>query len=615
MEGYGVVMIVDAKSFSSGVDTATDPELSNYSNSGNVFTSVNRMFRGGINKTRPPFTVMSHTYENDEARAAFQLNAISGVFSYKKKLENRIPHLIAAAGEYILAGAVYANTIRWRVIYKGINMSQDKSYFCQADQFLIWGNGVDENLYWDGIANEMSTAASAIEGVEDAIPMPVVGPMVFAHGRIFGVSKNNLVFASNHIYSAGFDATQKGLFNFSESTYPSSGDGFGTPGDLGDVTGISVIKQGSQINGHGPVIVFCRDGAYAIGADLPRPVWTETRNIQTIAMTGRGCIGHFSIVQLNSDLWYRSSDGTVTSFKSAYSDFASQTSDAPLSSQVSEYLELDQTSASESSFGIRFDNRLLMSCAMIRSVRDNGQVDRYANGMVVADLYKAQQPYNISWDGIWTGLRFVGACSLQIDSMERAFFFSFDKDGKNRVYELQKGDGEDISESGESKIEWMFGNSFFFQPKDLYKTKEIAGLIVYFDGARDGSSVDAYYAPDTMDSITKMVGKDSGAIDICANAIAKQCAPHTYGNVYGSKAFLADCSSDFPAGGRRTVRSGNSFRIIIAGIGVMSIRKQLLFAHERDIVDLAKDSAFCGYFQVGDRCSEKDMVINYLIHK
>lgn len=608
-------MLVDVKSFSSGVDTVTDQELLGRSENGLVYTAVNRSFRGGVNRTRPPFKVMLHTYEDDEAKTALEDNAISGVFGYRKKKTGKIPTLIAAAGEYILAGKVYANTIRWRVIYKGINMSVERSYFCQAEHILIWGNGIDENLYWDGDMNQMDLVSNAIEGVNGAKVMPVIGPMVYAHGRIFGSNPDNVVFASNHIYSAGFVDIQKGILNFSESTYPASGDGFGTPGDLDEVTGISVVRQSAQINGHGPVIVFCRNGAYAIGADIPRSEWTSTRNIQTIVITGRGCIGPFSTVQINSDIWYRCSDGSISSFKSSYSDFSSQLSDTPASRGVQGYLEFDAMSSAESSFGIHFDNRLIMSCAMVRSTRSNGQIDRYAQGFVVADFYKPSDPYNVSWDGIWTGLRAVGACKLQIDSMERAFFFSFDQDGKNRVYELTKEIGDDLSESGPSPIEWSFGNSFFFKPEDYFKSKRIIGSIIYFDNAVDGLEMDVKFAPDTYDSLISMKQKKDQSPNVCHTYEKENCANDIYGRLYGVSSFIADCTKEFVAGSRMTANYGNSFRLVVSGKGSVDIRKQLLIAEECATISLEKTSSCCGKTSRRSGCSEVDMIFNYFIQK
>ena len=265
------------------------------------FTSfaVNCSFRNNQASSRPPFINIENIYpykEGDEEEV-FEKGNVTGVFGYLGTNNLTQSYIIAAIGDSIFAGLVSGDTIQWRRIYKGIDPKWQMSFFCQANQYLIWQNGKDLPLYWDGVASKMRYCKDA-PGVNE--PMPVGNVMVFAHGRVFVATEENLVYASNFAYSSGLEGY--GVFNFTETSYFSGGDGFGAPASLGRITGGGVIQRIPDANGHGPVVFFCERGAFAIDAAKPRTEWTNDPNIQQIVLTGRGCSSPFSVVAANGDL-------------------------------------------------------------------------------------------------------------------------------------------------------------------------------------------------------------------------------------------------------------------------------------------------------------------------
>ena len=259
-----------------------------------------------------------------------------------------------------------------------------------------------------------------------------------------------------------------------------------------------------------------------------------------------------------------------------------------------------------------FDKRIITSCALERRNREDGQVDRYALGMVVADLDRASgDQTRLSWDGIWTGIRPVGCTTLFVDTIERAFFVSLDSDNVNRVYELHKVTGDDEGPDGLSKIKWSFASSFFFSDKDKFKQKKIDSLVLVYDESSIDGEILASYSPDYHSNVYEMIPSRKNQDPIKPKFDG--CEAHTYGNIYGRKSFTPDCQRSSQLGLPETTNVGFSFRIIITGNGHASIRKQLLFAEEHGILKPSSVSDF-GCQQVIERsCGEKSLIFNYLI--
>lgn len=603
-------MIVDVSSFQRGVDAYTDPEL--LAKTGFCSSAVNRSFRGSINGPRPSFQYINARFDDTDTENLFKTRSVSGVFAYRKKSSKVSPYLIVAVGNRILAGRVYSNYVEFKTIYIGISQQWEHSFFCQAETILVWQNGYDEPLYWEGDINTMMKPCSdAIAGVSGATQMPIGNIMCYAHGRIFLANVDNLVFASNHIYSAGAENLAKGVLNFSESTYPFAGDGFGTPGDLDEVTGISVVKQNPQPNGHGPVVVFCRNGAYSIAADVPRSSWTQERAIQTVALTGRGCIAHNSVTQVNSDIWYRCSDGNISSFRYTSNDQANSWSDTSLSREVQRYLKYDSDITREFSSSLFFNNRLIVTVAHEKQEGEDGETHRFANGMVVADFDRGSTVVKddpLSWEGLWTGPRTTGCCKLYTDGIERAFFFSFDKDNQNRIYELTDTIGDDLLSSGPSPIEGIHMNSFFFADSDRFLHKRIDSAVVMYDNASENSEIDIYYSPDYQSCFYKMISKP-GQMPLQAPETTENT-----GNVFGRKSFRVDCNTDHAPGIAKSSNYGLSFRVIVKSRGTQSIRKMILFANPEHRMNEAEPQSdfICWESWKGNNCIHEDSeIFNY----
>jgi hypothetical protein len=482
-----------------GVDTSSDPAL--IVSGVSAIDSVNRAFRGGVSRTRPPFRSMILDFDSDESRNVFENGNVSGVFSYKKIDNFRQPHLIVAVGNMILAGRVYADRISFKCLYDEVDPQWQHSFFVQAEEILVWQNGKQTPQVWDGLSSLMESAPDAVASVGKSNPMPIGNIMLYAHGRIFVATESNIVYASDHIYSQGF-GKNKTVVNFEETTYPSSGDGFGTYSHIGRITGLGVVPRHPQPNGHGEVVVFGENGAWAIDPTPNRTDWSQL-SIQQVILIGRGCASPHSVVPVNNDIFYRCSDGTISSLKHNLTERQQAWTDRSLSREVSRYLEFDSLDSLQFSSSIFSDNRLLMSCAVRMSRSESYGIHRYGLGLVSLDLDRGNTTNKIdvgfSWDGLWTGPRPTGMAKIYTDGEERDLIASYDSDGVNRIYKLSKDSVNDYRDGVEVPIRGFYSVGDLFNssnPSDAPALHSLLRSSVFVSEINDIANVSVDYRPD-----------------------------------------------------------------------------------------------------------------------
>jgi len=562
-----------------GVDTSSDPSLN--TNKFIAFDAVNRTFRGGVNKTRPPFTEAVIEFDTPECEEVFRNGNITGVFGYKK-INNFIqPHLMVAVGDSLLAGRVFATKISFKCIYRGIDPQWQHSFFVQAEDILVWQNGKQDPQVWDGLALTTQSASEAVESVGKSRPMPVGNIMTYAHGRIFVATEDNIVYASDHIYSQGF-GKNKTIVNFEESFYPASGDGFGAYSQIGKITGMAVIPRHPEANGHGEVIVFGENGAWAIDPSPIRNQWTELP-IQQVVLLGRGCASPTSVIPVNNDIFYRSSDGSISSFKNSITDRREAWSDKSLSREAARYLNFDSIELLQFSSALFVDNRLLMSCG-IRGAKSSGYGNhRFGLGLVSLDLDRGSTTSKVdegfSWDGLWTGPRPAGMASISIDSYPKHYVVSYDSDGQNRIYLLNEGNGGDVSNGVTKKIKsfYSFGDLFdVVSPDRPVAVSTLTGAFIYFSDISTKCYISALHRPDRYQIWTSMMERVSVGCD--------DPEIHLNGELQGVRRYSGSINTASPArnafrqASKDSIATGFSHQIQLQIEGVATINRMVASA-------------------------------------
>lgn len=493
--------VYDGHTFVFGTDTDTDPSaLPNNT----VSRAVNRIFRGGRNRTRPPFEHKPFSFDlgfefEGDAKAFEELvkfGNFQGWMPYRKKKPGRQDGVIVAIAGNIFFLTLVNERIFVRFITGGNDPKLLHTWFVQAEEWVYIQNGKDRPIFWNGLFPSTARRSDPDPALAE---MPVGTVMAYIHGRVWVSNAFDQVVASDIIYGDSFtssDNTQR----FTENQYWAGGGYFGTPTDLGAITGMGIMaRQGQLLDGQGELVVICENGAYAIQANVPREQW-QSSLIQAMTLNGRGCVAPESVVVVNNDLWFRSDDG-LASYQNLQYDEKRQLSFGKASKQVNRWFNDDTTWLTRYASAIYFDNRILCTVSpFLGQPKDlaNG-THRYHRGILALDLDQASGvsgDTSFNWDGLWTGMR---PCAL-LRIRDRAFAFSYDSDGENRIYEIKTDGLHDGIEDKPIQTEWFYITKRFdwadTQKTNEFEVKKLIGGECWFSDVRDLITIGVDYRAD-----------------------------------------------------------------------------------------------------------------------
>lgn len=424
---------------------------------GYVAESVNRSFRGGINRTRPAFNNIElkagagqpETIVNDIRTANFQ-----GASEYRSVKSLSPDGIVVSAGGVIYFIQIVGNTGYVYFLIDGNDPTLMHTWFCQAEDWIYIQNGYQNAIAWDGILANPPIRLNPYQR-----KMPIGTIMCYAFGRVFVSDKFNQITASDIIFGNGFTDTTN-TQNFTETEYWMEGGAFTTPASLGNITSMEVMPViGTNSRGQGELVVLCENGAFSLNVSIPRLEWKDAQ-IQRISMVGRGCESPYSSL-VNGELWFRSSDGWAF-YSNTQGDFNKYFVLRKLSREVGKWVSQDTPWLRQFASSIFFDNYVFSTVApRTQRTEDGNALHRYHDGIVVLDLDMSSSPapdasVAFRWNGLWTGVRPTKMVSATIGNDPRAFVFSFDRDGVNRLYEFSGKYGNDYGENGFSQIKSFF---------------------------------------------------------------------------------------------------------------------------------------------------------------
>lgn len=477
--------------------------------------SVNRKYRGGWNQTRPPFHSLT-IFGDDEVLNELKGKdkVVSGAFGYDGVRSQ--PHIILAVNGNVIKLRLIGMNAFASFLYKGWGENLRHTFFAQAESAIFIQNLRDKPLFWDGqsdLAEEINSSFLAPDGTV-VNPMPIGGPMVYAHSRMFVTDENNIVWVSDPLYARGLVNSERNLSNFTENTYPVSGGGLTAPGDYGPITGITVIPKNPEINGHGPVLVLAKKGLWSIDPTVaPRSEWVNRTDLTQIVLSGRGNASPHSVVTINNDVWFRSTDGTIASLRFDLSE-NNEWGNKALSREIQIYLNNDSPSLLQYCYGIKGNNRAIFTTGIRNGFKDSIGAARYSEGMVSVDFdpgSTVKSSHKYGWDGVWTGLNVVAAFNIEENFEDRAIFTSHDNDGNIRFYELlENSTSNDISDGIEKPIHSFYTVDRSFSQlnaKAVEYLKRIEQLEVRYDLAYGETYLEGYFRPELYPCWTKLLNK------------------------------------------------------------------------------------------------------------
>lgn len=555
-----------------------------------VAESVNRTFRGGINRTRPaiqnikilPGKGQPETIVNDIETGNFQ-----GAYPYRKVSPAALGDglLVAVAGKIYFLHIV--NNVAYAYILPGITDWNDHSlmhtWFVQAEDRVYIQNGYQYAIAWGGVigavpATEIQPnilceivtvgttdytligAPSNTVGVTfiatgtatgtgtvsmpayRLIPgngkMPIGTIMEYAFGRVFVSDKYNNIYASDIIFGNGFTDTTN-TENFTEITYWAEGGAFATPAGMGNITAMKVMPYiGGNLRGQGELVVLTGNGAFSMDVSIPRSLW-NTSNIQRISLLGRGCTSPY-VALVNSELWFRSHDGWAF-YSNSQSEFGRFFSLRKLSREVNKWVDLDTKWLRQFASTMYHNNYLVCTVAPQTKKNSAPGLHRYHRGMVVLDLDQTASPspdadLTFRWNGIWTGFRPTQLLSTLIQGEKRGFGFSFDPDEKNRLYEITDGYGDDYGPNGTSKIQSFVttGRYDFFSTQATNKLlrKKLTGGEMWMSDIPGDVTSSVEFRADSNPCWSELKIPTTFGCPPCSPILIDDCTPRRGGKQY-----------------------------------------------------------------------------------
>lgn len=417
--------------------------------------AINRFFRGDVNAPRLPFQSIELSFATEKERIWFQGGNIQGAYFY-----HSYPSFLNSAIIVSIAGKIFHIRITGKkgivsTLFSGNDPVLTHAWFAQGFEWLVIQDGLNKPIVWDGVTG----ARRAVEG-----EVPTGSIMATIHGRLVVASADgtNQIAVGDIVY--GEDQTSTiDIIRFTETGYWAEGGSFGAPVYVGDLTGMFAMPYLDTGTGQNELVVLGTEGAITLDLSRPRTQWLDSQ-ILRISLIGGGCVSSHSTCALNGDLFFRSAEG-IRSFRNARAEFNQGWKQSPISSDVRRWIEPDSPRLLQYNSQVTWNNLLISTCSPMLEGPNNQYAGfhRYHRGFVVMDsnpesnVVREGSPI---WQGMWTGIRPVQFVEGRIEDNHRCFAFSYDRDGKNRLYELCES-GADTFEGERKKIFSGYDTSVF----------------------------------------------------------------------------------------------------------------------------------------------------------
>lgn len=556
-----------------------------------VSESVNRTFRGGINRTRPAMRwleLVAGDGEDQNIVNDIQDGNFQGSFAYKStNYDTNDGMLVSVSGVIYFIKIV--NNVGYCYILKrdGTTFTSWNdpglmhTWFVQAEDRVYIQNGYQAAIAWDGI---IANPAKRLNPFLNQMPIGTI--MEYAFGRVFVSDRFNQIYASDIIFGNGFTDTSN-TENFTEITYWAGGGAFATPSSMGNITAMKVMPYiGGNLRGQGELVVLTENGAFSMDVGLPRSSWTTTQ-VQRISLLGRGCTSPY-VGLANSELWFRSHDGWAF-YSNSQSEFGRYFSMRKLSREVNKWVGRDTPWLRQFASTIFFDNYLISTVAPETKRTASEGLNRYHRGMVVLDLDNTSSPspdanLDFRWNGIWTGVRPTQLISAQINGENRGFAWSFDPDEKNRIYEFTNSHQDDYGPGGTKQIVSFFISGrydFKNNGANKFQRKKLTGGEFWLSEIPSTTTTYVEYRSDSNPCWSTLKVPTTYGCDGCSPKI-QECIPSRGGNRYKRYKFTTPNPSECNDLAGIPSAEGSEFQIKVTMQGNATVDRLRLMANVKD---------------------------------
>lgn len=487
--------------------------------------AINRFFREDNNRTRTRIQSCIPHFESEADRIWFEGANGQGMFfrnGYPSTLNPRI--MVSVAGK-LFAGTVLGRDVYWTVIFDGNSRVMCNTWFAQGFEWLFVQDGIHEPIFWDGVNPARRADPTKQE-------MPVGSVMAYIHGRMAVASADgrNTIQVGDIVYG-GNATNHNDLLLFTEQEYWAEGGSFDIATNLGDIMGLYPMPWLDTGTGANELVAICQQGFTSFDLSTERPSWLD-QQVQKISMIGQGGVSSIGFTGLNGDLFYRRTDG-IGSYRNARTEFTRTWRATPVSREVQHWLRYDRQDLLKFIPMVAWQNMVFTGFSPQLSPPNNpcAGYHRYCRGMVVLDnqsMSTTSRDGSPVWHGAWTGIRPWGFAQGFINSADRCFAMSFDRDGRNRLYEFTLEDGHDLFINEPRKQFWRYDTNALGQVEarcSYFDLKSMTGAQLVLSGIRGSGDVSMELKPDGAPC---MVPIQSGDIGCECPAYVTDCVRGTH---------------------------------------------------------------------------------------
>lgn len=328
----------------------------------------------------------------------------------------------------------------WRILVNPLTVTVDEiplefrnsalltqAWFCETVGTILIQDGQSNCIIYDG---SVATRADPYQS-----QVPLGRQMAYGNGRLW------VAINGNQIVAGDITTTTPGSeLLFTENTYLDGGGAFLFKGTI---NALSFLPINNTFSGLGALMVFGEDYCNSLAAQITsRDQWATVTNpsFESVVLPV-GAVSQDAVVKVNQDIYFRDSHGAVWSLRSAVSDQLAP-GNAPLSREIARLVDFETDQLLPLSSGIYFNNRIFFLGQPVNNLFGAASFQQMIS-LDAAPLATMRGKSPPAYDGLADGLQFTRLVTGRFSGSQRAFAFSLDEDGNNRLWEIVSGAGPD----------------------------------------------------------------------------------------------------------------------------------------------------------------------------
>lgn len=286
------------------------------------------------------------------------------------------------------------------------------------------------------------------------------------------------------------------VLSVTENPLSVGGDGFTMPAGNDQLTGFGVPQMINASLGEGLLNIGSPNWLFSLYVPVTRADWiaADQNNQPQINVvqsgTGTGPVNDETILPINGDLWYFSSDNSIRSALTAVRYFQ-QWGGVILSSNEERILSLNNVALMDKTNSAYFSNR-----AQFLIYPQTSPVGTYYPAIVPLDLttistLETQDPPN--WEGHYEGLNMLSLKTMTFGRVGRCFGLVLSNTVTNQIECWEQVIGSTTDDG--SPIKWQATFPSFHWDK-LFELKELQALELWIDKLLGLATIQVEYQPD-----------------------------------------------------------------------------------------------------------------------